>query len=138
MLKGGRILLPLGLVLAMCLLLPFTSCQSRQSVESDLVFTSLAPALANGRPTIAEFGRGTCIPCKEMKPLLENLAAEYKGRANVVIISVDDYRELTRQYGIMAIPTQIFIGRDGKEVSRHVGSFPKPDIVTELSKIGVE
>ena len=39
--------------------------------------------LSNGKPTLAEFGRGTCIPCKQMKPILENLAVEYQDRLNV-------------------------------------------------------
>ena len=94
--------------------------------------------MSNGNPTIAEFGRGTCIPCKQMKPILEDLAREYEGKVNVLIVDVDEYAALTRQYGIMVIPTQIFLGKDGKEVSRHVGLFPREDIVAELAKMGVK
>jgi len=108
------------------------------SLESDLVSIPLLQALSNGQPTVAEFGRGTCIPCKQMKPILEELAKEYEGKVNVLIISVDEYRDLTRQYGIMAIPTQIFFDSSGKEFNRHMGFYPKEDIVTQLQEMGVE
>jgi len=110
----------------------------KPSLESNLVSTPLPQALSNGQPTVAEFGRGTCIPCKQMKPILEELAKEYEGKVNVLIISVDEYRDLTRQYGIMAIPTQIFFDSSGKEFNRHIGFYPKEEIVTQLQEMGVE
>ena len=84
---------------------------------------------------MAEFGRGTCIPCKQMKPILEELAKEYEGKVNVLIISVDEHRDLTKQYGIMAIPTQIFFDSEGQELTRHMGFFAKEDIITQLQKM---
>ena len=102
--------------------------------------TSITPkqALSNGLPTLAEFGRGTCVPCKEMKPILENLAVEYQGRLNVPIVSVDEYRDLTNYYRIMAIPTQICFDSSGKEVYKHVGFWPREEIITQLKKMGIE
>jgi len=98
----------------------------------------LETALLNGKPTLAEFGRGTCIPCKEMKPILEDLAVQYKDRLNVAIVSVDDYSQLTSYYKVMAIPTQIGFDSNGKEVFRHVGAWPKDQIILQLSKLGVK
>ena len=124
------------------------SCQSKdpattspdvtQSTGVDPASITLPKALTNGKPTLAEFGRGTCIPCKEMKPILENLAVEYQDRLNVCIVSVDEYRELTNYYRIMAIPTQIGFDSSGKEVFRHVGLWPKDQIVSQLSKLGIK
>ncbi|MFC1971471.1 thioredoxin domain-containing protein [Chloroflexota bacterium] len=93
--------------------------QARPTVshESELTSIPLPQALSNGQPTIAEFGRGTCVPCKQMKPILEELAKEYEGEVNVLIISVDEYRDSSRQYGIMAIPTQIFFDSSGQKNS---------------------
>jgi len=99
---------------------------------------TLEQALANGKPTLAEFGSSTCIPCKQMKPILENLSTEYEGKLNVVIIEVYEQRELTQQYGIMAIPTQIVFDNSGEEVTRHVGFWAKEDIVTQLKETGIE
>ena len=100
--------------------------------------TPLEKALASGTPTLAEFGRGTCIPCKEMKPILDKLALLYKDKLNVVIVSVDDYQSLTSRYGIMAIPTQIFFDRSGTETFRHIGFYPENDIIIKLKQMGIE
>jgi len=106
--------------------------------SSTLTSVPLREALANGKPTLAEFGRGVCIPCKEMKPILEKLATEYEGRLNVVIVEVDDNMDLTRQYGIMAIPTQIVFDSNGKEVARHIGLWPREEIIAQLEEMGIE
>ena len=108
------------------------------TTESGLTSMPLEQALANGLPTLAEFGRGVCIPCKQMKPILEDLAKEYEGKVNVLIISVDEHRDLTMQYGIMAIPTQIFLDSEGQEVTRHMGFFAKDDIIAQLLEMGIE
>ena len=100
--------------------------------------TPLEQALSSGTPTLAEFGRGICIPCKAMKPILEELAAEYKEELNVVIVEIDEHRDLTRQYGIMAIPTQIFFDNNGQEIMRHMGFWPKEEIIAQLKKMGVD
>ena len=99
---------------------------------------SLKEALSNGKPILAEFGASTCIPCKEMKPILENLAVEYEGKLNVVIVEVYEQMELTRYYKIMTIPTQIVFDSNGKEITRHIGLWPKAQIVTQLKKMGIE
>jgi thioredoxin 1 len=103
-----------------------------------LTSITLTEALTNGKPTLAEFGRGTCIPCKEMKPILENLAIEYQDRLNVPIVSVDAYRDLTSYYKVIAIPTQIIFDSGGKELYRHVGLWPKDQIITQLGKCGIK
>ena len=111
---------------------------STASQESGLTSMPLPQALSNGQPTVAEFGRGTCIPCKQMKPILEELAREYEGRANLVIISVDESRDLASQYRIMAIPTQICFDSSGNEVTRHIGFWPKEAIIAQLEEMGTE
>ncbi len=122
-----------ALSILMISLLFVTSCS-----KAPATVNSFEQAMSSGKPTIAEFGRGTCIPCKQMKPILEELAITYKGKLNVVIISVDEYRDLTNQYRIMAIPTQIFFDSSGNELIRHMGFLPKEDIITQLKKMGIE
>lgn len=104
----------------------------------DLTSIPLQQALSSGKPTLAEFGWRTCVPCKEMKPVLEELAVEYEGKLNVVIIEVYEQEELTRQHGIMAIPTQIFFDSSGEEITRHMGFWPREEIITQLEKMGIE
>jgi FKBP-type peptidyl-prolyl cis-trans isomerase 2 len=104
----------------------------------DLASVPLGQALSSGKPTIAEFGASTCIPCKQMKPILEGLAGEYKGKLNVVIVEVYEQMELTRQHGIMAIPTQIVFDSNGKEITRHMGLWPREEIIAQLKNMGIE
>ncbi|HCP60678.1 MAG TPA: thioredoxin [Dehalococcoidia bacterium] len=127
-----RLLILLLMLICFSLLLP--GCGE----NTDLTSTSLKQAISNGKPTLAEFGRGVCISCKEMKPILEELSVEYKGELNVVIVEVDDNIDLTRQFGIMMIPTQIFLDSEGEEVFRHIGFYPKEEIIAQLEKMGIE
>jgi len=115
-----------------------TRSGSAVSPETSLTSIPLPQALSNGLPTLAEFGRGVCIPCKQMKPLLEELAVEYEGKLNVVIVEIDDHMDQARQYGIMAIPTQIVFDSSGQEITRHMGFYAKEDIIAQLKKMGIE
>jgi thioredoxin 1 len=72
-----------------------------------------------------------------MKPILEELAVEYQDKLNVVNIEVYEQKELTHEYGIMTVPTQILFDSKGKEVIRHVGFWAKKEITTQLKKMGV-
>jgi len=114
--------------------------QSPEGSQSNLDLTSipLEQALSSGRPSLAEFGRGTCVPCKAMKPILEELARDYEGELNVVIVEIDRYRDLTAQYRIMAIPTQVFFDSGGREIVRHIGFLPEEQIIAQLKKMGIE
>lgn len=106
--------------------------------QPDLISMSLGQALSSGKPTLAEFGWRTCVPCKMMKPILEELAVEYKDKLNVVIVEVYEQRELTNQYRIMTIPTQIFFDGSGGEVTRHMGFWAKEEIIAQLKKMGID
>ncbi len=97
----------------------------------------LAKALESGRPVLADFGRGSCIPCKMMEPILEELQEEYQGRAEVLVLDVGEYPVLTRRYSIRTIPTQIFFDASGEEVKRHEGFMSKEDIVAVLQELKV-
>jgi thioredoxin 1 len=103
-----------------------------------LTSITITQSLKNGKPTLAEFGRGTCIPCKEMKPILEDLALQYQDKLNVPIVSIDEYMELTTYYKVMAIPTQIGFDSGGKEVFRHIGFWPKDQIISQFGKLGIK
>ncbi len=95
-------------------------------------------ALATGRPVVADFGRGVCIPCKMMKPILDKLQEEYKGRADILIIEIDEYPAVTQRVGIRAIPTQIFYDAEGNEIFRHQGFMSQEAIIVKLREMGVK
>ncbi|MGB7054402.1 MAG: thioredoxin family protein [bacterium] len=102
------------------------------------VTNPLENVLRNGLPVVADFGRGTCVPCKMMQPILEKLERDFKGKASVLILDIREYSALSQKYGITLIPTQIFFDAGGEEVFRHQGFMPEEDIVSQLKKMGVE
>ncbi len=95
-------------------------------------------ALVSGRPTVADFGARSCIPCKKMAPILADLERELKGKWNVFFVDVREDRDLAQQYRIQMIPAQIFFDAKGKEVKRHMGFMDKSDILKELKAIGLK
>jgi thioredoxin 1 len=99
---------------------------------------TIRAALASGKPTIADFGARTCIPCKKMAPILSELDHEYKGKANVLFTDVHEGKNLAANYRIQMIPTQIFFDAKGKEVKRHIGFMDKADILKELQAAGLK
>jgi len=87
--------------------------------------------------TFIELGADRCIPCKAMQPIMKEIAETYADRVQVVFYDVWKDPEPARKYGIQLIPTQVFIDQKGNEVFRHVGLFPKEEILALLKKHGV-
>ncbi len=88
-----------------------------------------------GMVTMVDLGAKSCIPCKMMTPILEELEKEYKDRAAIVFIDVWKRPDQTPLFGIKAIPTQIFYDKNGKEVRRHEGFMDKQSISAILEKL---
>lgn len=66
-----------------------------------------------GIPIVIDFGADSCIPCKEMAPVLKELNAELRDKAIVKFVDVWKYQQLAQGYPISLIPTQIFIDAEG-------------------------
>jgi len=67
-----------------------------------------------GLPIVIDFGADSCIPCKEMAPVLKELNEELQGKAIIKFVDVWKYQTLAEGYPISLIPTQIFIDTKGK------------------------
>jgi thioredoxin 1 len=85
-----------------------------------------------GMVTMVDLGAHSCIPCKMMAPILEELEKEYKGKAAIIFIDVWQNEHEGKRFGISVIPTQIFFDRSGKEVYRHSGFLEKQAITDRL------
>lgn len=92
----------------------------------------------NKRMMIMELGATTCIPCKKMVPVLKELAKELQGKLDVQFVDVNKRGDLAEKYRIFAIPTQIFFDKNGKELFRHEGFYPKGDIIAKLKELGLK
>ena len=88
-------------------------------------------------PRLVDLGAHSCIPCKMMAPILEDLRKTYAGRMEVVFIDVWQNADAGKKYGINVIPTQIFYDAAGRELFRHEGFFGKDDILAKWKELGV-
>ena len=105
--------------------------------EESKIKNPINEALKNKLPSMVDFGAGTCMPCIQMKPIIEELQKELKDKANILLIDVNEQQVLTRKYKIMLIPTQIFFDATGAEIYRHVGFFPRDSILVNLKNAGL-
>jgi thioredoxin 1 len=97
-----------------------------------------APGSTARLPKLVDLGAAKCIPCKLMKPILDDLKANHADRFITEFIDVWENPDAGKQYGIEVIPTQIFYDASGKERFRHVGFFGKEDILGKWKELGVE
>lgn len=99
----------------------------------------VAPASARvtGLPRLVDLGAHSCVPCKEMAPILDELRKEFEGRLHVEFIDVWQRPEVGQEYGIRLIPTQIFYDATGQERARHEGFMSKEDILAKWGELGV-
>ena len=89
-------------------------------------------------PKLLDLGATSCIPCKMMAPLLEELKKDYAGVLDVEFIDVWKNPDEGKKYGIKQIPTQIFFDAEGRERFRHVGFFSKEDILAKWKELGYD
>ena len=80
-------------------------------------------AVAAAPLAVVDFWASWCGPCKMLGPVIEELGNEYEGRALVAKVNVDEEPDLARQFGVMSIPTVVYL-KDGKEIDRSVGVQP--------------
>lgn len=94
-------------------------------------------AFKSGKYVLVDFGSNSCIPCRQMRPILHEIRKEHSGKAEVLVIDVYKYQNLAREHKIRMIPTLIFFDLNGKEVHRHQGFMSKKAILEQLKKMGV-
>lgn len=99
---------------------------------------SVASSATSGQalPRFVDLGTTTCIPCKVMLGVMEELKRDYPGAFIVDFVNVKEDPEETEQYNIRTIPTQIFYAPDGRELYRHVGVFRSEEIIAKWAELG--
>ena len=91
-----------------------------------------AEVLANSKPVIVDYWAEWCGPCRQVAPVLEEIASEYGDKIDVVKLNIDENPNVSTRYRIMAIPT-MSVFRNGEVVKQIVGAKPKAALLKELA-----
>jgi thioredoxin 1 len=87
--------------------------------------------IAGDKLTVIDFWAQWCGPCRALTPIIEEVAAEYEGRAVIGKCDTDSNNEIAMQFGVRNIPMLVFLkGGEVKDV--HVGLIKKPDLIKKI------
>ena len=130
--------LSLGLLI-LAVLLTISFVQNPQDKKQKTA-TELKKDLPKYKVTFIELGSVRCIPCQQMQSVMKSIEKKYSTQVNVVFHDVwtPEGKPFAEQYGIEAIPTQVFLDENGKEYSRHTGFFPEKELIKVLQLKGVK
>ena len=110
--------------------------QSEESMTATSDSASAAASDETGLPVLLDLGSTTCVPCKTMAPILDEMRETFAGQFDVRFVNVKEDATLAREYGVRIIPTQIYLDDKGNELFRHQGFFSREDMLAAWGELG--
>ncbi|MEI7904513.1 MAG: thioredoxin family protein [Candidatus Firestonebacteria bacterium] len=119
------------------ILAPAVIAMSKKAPEAP---AAAAENTVKPKVTFVELGSKSCIPCKMMQKVMDEVEKEYGSKIKIIFYDVwtEEGKPFAEKYKISLIPTQVFLDENGKEYFRHEGFFPKEEVDKILKQGGAQ
>ncbi|RXK04660.1 thioredoxin [Halarcobacter bivalviorum] len=91
-------------------------------------------ATVNSGVSLVDFWAPWCGPCRMLAPVIDQLAEEFEGKANICKVNTDDQQDLAVKYAVRSVPTILFI-KDGEVVDQMIGAASKQAFADKLNSL---
>ncbi|MDO9695781.1 MAG: thioredoxin [Candidatus Latescibacteria bacterium] len=90
--------------------------------------------LDSALPVVVDFSATWCGPCKQLKPIVEELATQYAGKVKIAHVDVDEARQAAMKYGVMSVPTVLYI-KGGQVRDSQIGVIAKEKMAAKIDNL---
>jgi thioredoxin 1 len=114
-----------------------SACErASESTEQPVEETPSASVETAGLPVLLDLGSDSCVACKTMAPILDEMRETFADQLDVRFVDVRKDRAAASRHGVRIIPTQIFFDADGNELHRHQGFYSREDMLAKWGELG--
>ena len=99
---------------------------------TDATFASVV--LTSSRPVVVDFWADWCAPCKQLSPILDELAKTYDGQIDFVKLDTNANPAVPSKYGVLRLPT-VLVFQDGEIIKQFMGAVPKLQLRKALDEV---